>query len=232
MNTRDPPNYARRSFFEDQSAVPARPCPCGGGTCIVRTSRTPKNPNKEFYTCPGKKDMRCKFFQWCIDAKPEDFNEPLSKYPMCHCGAGVCHRYPERREGADNGRLYFRCPVKPGEGACGFRQWQETPTRALHSDLVDDSRRFPTLAYGGREDTKRANGEYRMGDGDKLKEIVSPVFITKRQVRVTIGPLVRVSQVKADTIRLDSMTYGKIISPMGKLKLSDEKLTPTGHCSS
>ncbi|KAI3968675.1 hypothetical protein MKX01_028825 [Papaver californicum] len=227
MNVRDPPNLPQRNFFDDQSSIPARQCRCGGGTCIVRTSHTESNPDRKFYTCPGKKDMKCNFFQWCDEAKPEDFNEvPLSPYPKCPCGAGLCHRYTNR------GRPYFRCPIKPGEGACGFKQWQETPTKAVSSDLVNDNIHSPKLAYAGQEETKRANDEYRIGDGSKLKEIVSHVLPKYGSE----SPLIKVSQVKEDTVRLDSMADDKIISLISTLKLSDEKITTTDaktwQCSS
>lgn len=206
MNGRDTPNLPPRNFFDDQSSVPARQCPCAGGTCIVRTSHTVSNPDRKFYTCPGKKDMKCNFFQWCDDAKPEDFNEVLlSPYPTCPCGAGLCHRYTER------GRPCFRCPIKPGEGACGFKQWLETPK----------------LAYGGLEETNRANEKYKIGEGgNKLKEILSPAS-SKYGSELPF---------KEYTVRLDSMAYDKILSPIGRLKLSDDKITTTdaktAQCSS
>ncbi|RRT78425.1 hypothetical protein B296_00006045 [Ensete ventricosum] len=38
----------------EDDRVPEKACPCGSGTCLVRTSNTAKNPGRKFYTCPLK----------------------------------------------------------------------------------------------------------------------------------------------------------------------------------
>ncbi|MQL69729.1 hypothetical protein Taro_002038, partial [Colocasia esculenta] len=37
-------------------------CMRGHGYCIVRTSKTERNPKRKFYSC---KDAKCDFFLWC-----------------------------------------------------------------------------------------------------------------------------------------------------------------------
>ncbi|KAI3830444.1 hypothetical protein MKX03_018134, partial [Papaver bracteatum] len=85
----------------------------------------------------------------------------------------------------------------------------------------------PKLAYGGQEETNRANEEYKIGDGgNKLKEVL-PHVSSKYGSEFPF---------KECTVRLDSMAYDKILSPIGRLKLSDEKITTTdaktAQCSS
>jgi GRF zinc finger len=38
-------------------------CYCGSGAC-VKTSSSDKNPNREYYSCAGRRGMSCEFFQW------------------------------------------------------------------------------------------------------------------------------------------------------------------------
>lgn len=38
----------------DRRGVSETQCRCGLGSCVVRTSRTEKNPGRLFYACPGK----------------------------------------------------------------------------------------------------------------------------------------------------------------------------------
>ncbi|MQL75287.1 hypothetical protein Taro_007649 [Colocasia esculenta] len=51
-----------------QSPMPPPPMRCmiGHGYCIVRTSKTERNPNRKFYTC---KDAKCDFFMWCDEVQ-------------------------------------------------------------------------------------------------------------------------------------------------------------------
>ncbi|AAG00874.1 putative DNA topoisomerase transcription factor interactor and regulator CCHC(Zn) family [Arabidopsis thaliana] len=45
------------------AAAPSPPdihCPCNAGPCNTVTSKTEKNPNRRFYTCPS-----CGYFKWC-----------------------------------------------------------------------------------------------------------------------------------------------------------------------
>lgn len=120
---------------------PERQCPCGRGPCIVLTSRTELNPNRDFYRCPVKSaDERCKFFLWCDAASPpsQHGNSPAkpnknhgadeSSYPICSCGAGRC-RVLTMQDGEDAGRKYFACRVKKGQGACNHFQWIDGPAK-------------------------------------------------------------------------------------------------------
>ncbi|MQM13451.1 hypothetical protein Taro_046379, partial [Colocasia esculenta] len=45
---------------------PAMRCMRGHGYCIVRTSKTERNPNRKFYTCM---DAKCDFFMWCNEVQ-------------------------------------------------------------------------------------------------------------------------------------------------------------------
>jgi len=48
---------------------PPKECGCGAGMCSMLTSRSERNPNRRFYTCPKPRDERCGFFEW-IDPAP------------------------------------------------------------------------------------------------------------------------------------------------------------------
>ncbi|MQM04433.1 hypothetical protein Taro_037230 [Colocasia esculenta] len=51
-----------------QSPISPPPMRCmrGHGYCIVRTSKTERNPRRKFYTC---KDAKCDFFMWCDEVQ-------------------------------------------------------------------------------------------------------------------------------------------------------------------
>ncbi|KAJ0053366.1 hypothetical protein Pint_02498 [Pistacia integerrima] len=83
-------------------------CPCGNGTCRIWVSKTEKNPDRSFYTCPVQGSGKCKFFKWCDEIKTEDTKVPP---PKCPCGAGTCRKYVEVK-GPNVGRSYFVCPIK------------------------------------------------------------------------------------------------------------------------
>eukprot|EP00850_Spirogloea_muscicola_P015548 SM000120S25697 [mRNA] locus=s120:175566:177974:- [translate_table: standard] len=55
------PNLSRPET--DFGPEPDMMCPCGVGLCLVRTSRTEKNPGRRFYKCP--QETGCGFFLWC-----------------------------------------------------------------------------------------------------------------------------------------------------------------------
>ncbi|XP_078171522.1 uncharacterized protein LOC144565598 [Carex rostrata] len=123
--------------------VPKKQCPCGGGTCIVKTSHTEKNPNRLFYKCPAK---ICNFFQWCDGLGPS-CQSPLKpdqgcsrspgkiikpqntslepKNPTCSCKAGPCI-VQTMHEGENKGRKYYACPIKKGHGACKHFEWVDS----------------------------------------------------------------------------------------------------------
>ncbi|XP_078158107.1 uncharacterized protein LOC144553757 [Carex rostrata] len=126
--------------------VPKKQCPCGGGTCIVKTSHTEKNPNRLFYKCPAK---ICNFFQWCDGLGPSS-QSPLKpgqgcsrspgkiikpqntslepKNPTCSCKAGPCI-VQTMHEGENKGRKYYACPIKKGHGACKHFEWVDSPVK-------------------------------------------------------------------------------------------------------
>ncbi|XP_077228954.1 uncharacterized protein LOC143861883 [Tasmannia lanceolata] len=112
----------------DGSDPPVWQCDCGGGACLVFTSRTEKNPGRKFYSCPGKPGGgKCKFFKWCdtvVVSSYQRLDVAEPPYPMCTCGAGKCSLLTSN-DGKDAGRKYFACPVRRGQGACNFFQWQD-----------------------------------------------------------------------------------------------------------
>ncbi|KAH0467416.1 hypothetical protein IEQ34_004654 [Dendrobium chrysotoxum] len=76
------PAAGRRSYPEMQ-------CPCGHGACIVLTSRTVKNPGRDFYRCPGKQSDQCGFFKWCDEAasgQSPKLKSPMKPYQQQHNG--------------------------------------------------------------------------------------------------------------------------------------------------
>ncbi|XP_038972557.1 uncharacterized protein LOC103723908 [Phoenix dactylifera] len=135
---------------------PERQCPCGRGPCIVLTSRTERNPNRDFYRCPVKSATeKCKFFLWCDTASPNQqhgYSSPTkpfqqrgakipakpdlqhgageSSYPTCSCGAGRC-RVLTMTDGENAGRKYFACRIKKGQGECNHFQWVDGPDFSL-----------------------------------------------------------------------------------------------------
>ncbi|KAG6676178.1 hypothetical protein I3842_15G139800 [Carya illinoinensis] len=126
------------SSSSNDSDLPLIRCRCGQDYCLVRTSRTDKNPGRKFYTCPGVNGSKCGFFKWCDEAKNgESSKSPQSVYPLCSCGAGVCRRNTWQ-VGPNAGRSYFVCPIKKGHGACLFHQWEGTQDVITINDLEEE----------------------------------------------------------------------------------------------
>ncbi|KAF9622463.1 hypothetical protein IFM89_031669 [Coptis chinensis] len=148
----------------------------------------------------------CVFFQWCnrespgqrqyISLSPElqlmssgqrqDILQ--SPYPECSCGAGVCRLEPFIEDGRDTGLKYFACPVKKGQGACNFFQWQHSPgnppsndnrtTRCLTSDGHVSDESVNISSFNGIVSTGSAEkGLERQSSGEHLlEEIAGPDF--------------------------------------------------------
>ncbi|XP_010942332.1 uncharacterized protein [Elaeis guineensis] len=159
---------------------PETQCPCGRGPCIVLTSRTDRNPNRDFYRCPGKSvTERCKFFLWCDLASPKPqhgygsptkpyqqhgANSPAkpdvqhvageSSYPICSCGAGRC-RVLTMTDGENAGRRYFACRIKKGQGACNHFQWVDSPAKLSEKmDNHSDEESVPNFCLVPEEPKK------------------------------------------------------------------------------
>ncbi|XP_073107704.1 uncharacterized protein [Elaeis guineensis] len=104
----------------DDGEVPEKACPCGAGSCLVRTSNTLKNPGRKFYRCPVREENGgCKFFEWCddqsssISTSQSVLNQQSSlsvPYLPCPCGAGSC-LVLVTKTGVNAGRQYYRCPL-------------------------------------------------------------------------------------------------------------------------
>ncbi|KHN46836.1 hypothetical protein glysoja_015087 [Glycine soja] len=84
-----------------------------------RTSKSQKNPRREYYACPIKNGERCNngFVKWCDDRDVESvfLQPPPFKYPECQCGAGVC----KREKATSQNKYYF------GQGSCGYKVWED-----------------------------------------------------------------------------------------------------------
>ncbi|KAG6503418.1 uncharacterized protein LOC121984476 isoform X1 [Zingiber officinale] len=141
----------------DQRGSLERQCPCGRGPCVVRTSKTEKNPGRPFYACPGKFEASCHYFSWCDKADqpfrfgiPLELNQqnalnsplkqhggyksPTKPYGQIDtpepplCACGAGKcRYLKMENGINAGLRYFGCTIKKGQGACNFIQWIDTP---------------------------------------------------------------------------------------------------------
>lgn len=138
------PNFRSPNFRSPMpipsSDYPATHCPCGAGVCEIRVSHSEKNPNREFYKCPGKNEKHCEYFMWCDGLKREDILEVQPReYPTCGCGAGVCRLKTEESE-PNNGRSYYACHIKEGYGACKFRQWVDIPLEENQLSPEDEMR--------------------------------------------------------------------------------------------
>ncbi|ANM60356.1 Zinc finger GRF-type [Arabidopsis thaliana x Arabidopsis arenosa] len=115
------------------AAAPSPPdihCPCNAGPCNTVTSKTEKNPNRRFYTCPS-----CGYFKWCDQVSIK--SEPLSVLPTCPCGAGPCKRVTFIH-GPNTQRSYFACCVKKGLGDCGFFKWEDGESLLHETELDSD----------------------------------------------------------------------------------------------
>ncbi|KAL7192504.1 hypothetical protein ACSBR2_024354 [Camellia fascicularis] len=134
--------------------VPNLICPCGTGTCSVRRSKTTRNPDRLFYCCPLP-DKSCNFFVWC----DEVWNDKIT-VPVCRCFAGPCSIYKEPTFTRSNaGRYFFVCPIKKGQGACGFIQSLDATNG--HSDRSIISQSTLTNCH----DTSPSSGDL-VEDGD------------------------------------------------------------------
>ncbi|XP_057437624.1 uncharacterized protein LOC130729804 isoform X2 [Lotus japonicus] len=100
-------------------------CRCGYGLCIIKTSKSERNPGRKYYACPVKRGAQCNgygFMKWCDEPVDQsDWQPPLFKYPECECGAGVCRRVKGTQESTSVVKYYFECPVKKDHGSCGYQ---------------------------------------------------------------------------------------------------------------
>ncbi|KAA8530049.1 hypothetical protein F0562_004758 [Nyssa sinensis] len=158
--------------------LPKLQCPCGSGICIVRISTTKKNPVRKFYSCPGNSGSKCEFFKWCDTVMSDE----ISDLPVCACGAGIC-RMSTETSGPNAGRKFFVCPIKRGQGACNFFQWQDTQSMKTSNTLVNESVGSPqsTLITSG-DTSPLSNNLVQVGDScNQGMGVESPVAYTLEQ---------------------------------------------------
>ncbi|KAF8378077.1 hypothetical protein HHK36_029412 [Tetracentron sinense] len=201
---------------------PEMQCSCGAGTCLIRISKTEKNPNRKFYFCPGKPGSKCDFFEWCDMARSDHrHNVPQSPYPMCSCGAGKC-RIITQKYGENVGRKFFVCPVKKGQGACSFFQWQDSPGKTISSGDLDESKYFnsPPSTLDSQEYTKTKIGDTgKERDDNKLDGMVTC------SLPETGSSLSRELHLKEDTAGFGSGIGDAHLPPIRNLQLIDDDRT-------
>ncbi|KAL8521295.1 hypothetical protein ACS0TY_011724 [Phlomoides rotata] len=158
-------------------------CPvCNASICRLKTSNTPKNPDRQFYKCPTHDN----FFKWADEVNPNQ----LIDVPNCGgCGAGACR---VRREtiGPNAGRILFMCRVKEGEGSCGYRVWQDE-LKLSETGMVDEriSSSQSTINFDDISTTDNDLVE-ESKNADKGENIVTPMINTSEhfQCREIISP--------------------------------------------
>ncbi|KAG9447300.1 hypothetical protein H6P81_013428 [Aristolochia fimbriata] len=172
-----------RGVATDGPSFPDKLCPCGAGVCTVKTSKTPANPGRKFYSCPlYPSSGRCKFFEWCGEASSSrgadpKVNDTVQSYPECSCRAGK-----GRLCTTNEGRKYFGCHIKKGEGACSFFQWYDPLENDSEDNLPDQS-------------TKMVASDKFEGESIKIEGVLSNLSINKEHV-----PL---SKVNSDMLSLE-----------------------------
>ncbi|GMH06896.1 hypothetical protein Nepgr_008736 [Nepenthes gracilis] len=126
----NPPPSA--STAADPTEYPAHYCECGRGICQVSVS-TKKYPGRKFYHCSCKGPLKCDYFNWCDQLSENELRStpPETLFPICGCGAGVCTKLTD-----PSGCVKFICPIKKGQGACGFIHW---PDMQVRNGQVDQS---------------------------------------------------------------------------------------------
>lgn len=126
----------------DSPDFPDIQCRCGAGTCVIRISRTPRNPGRKFYACPAKMMVNpnflgwvfaffccdsdsqqcfqggdCNLFKWCDTVTDHEISKsPQSPPPPSSIPMCPCGagicRISMEKFGPNAGRRSFICPVK------------------------------------------------------------------------------------------------------------------------
>ncbi|KAF7801899.1 endonuclease VIII-like 3 [Senna tora] len=173
------PNLKSRASTTENSDFPKIYCRCGHGPCEVKTVKNERNCGRKYYVCPIKRGKRCRdFVKWCDDPADEiALRPPAYKFPTCSCGAGVCRKEKERN-GPNEGRYYFACPIGEDHGACDFRLWEDT---LLGNPVID-----PAQQSGQRtlHDFWEGNQVHKTNINDLGKDGDSPSGLSKR-MRIT-----------------------------------------------
>ncbi|XP_043723808.1 uncharacterized protein LOC122670862 isoform X1 [Telopea speciosissima] len=158
---------AVRSF--DGQYLPEMECRCGVGTCPILTAKTPENPGRKFYRCPGKDGEDCHFFEWCDVAKvDQNCDVPQSSKPKCACGAGIC-RIEIKKDGKDVGQKVFVCPIKKGQGACSFYQFLDSPQKPANSICLEETNAFSLRSVSNAQEV---NDSIKDLGGSKLERML------------------------------------------------------------
>ncbi|CAH8256757.1 unnamed protein product [Arabidopsis lyrata] len=180
------------------ASPPVIHCPCNAGACNILTSKTEKNPNRRFYTCPS-----CKFFKWCDQVSIK--SEPIADLPTCPCGAGPCKRVTVI-DGPNAQRSYFVCCVKKGFGDCGFFKWEDDVQIQPESEQVENDR------FSGFDESLLHETELD-SDGNVKRNrlgvvVESELNPTSSSESTTLGNRV------VDTLPMNAVTVGKESIPV------------------
>ncbi|KAG7585537.1 Zinc finger CCHC-type [Arabidopsis thaliana x Arabidopsis arenosa] len=180
------------------ASLPVIHCPCNAGACNILTSKTEKNPNRRFYTCPS-----CKFFKWCDQVSIK--SEPISDLPTCPCGAGPCKRVTVI-DGPNAQRSYFVCCIKKGFGDCGFFKWEDDVQIQPESEQVEND------GFSGFDESLLHETELD-SDGNVKRNrlgvvVESELNPTSSSESTTLGNRV------ADTLPMNAVTVGKESIPV------------------
>ncbi|KAK9117737.1 hypothetical protein Sjap_016684 [Stephania japonica] len=165
----------RCGFFEwcDQQTpskkqLPSPECICGAGPCIRCTvKKDGVNKGRQFFKCPEQGASKCTFFHWCDEEmSPQKCGVPSLFSPDCSCGAGKCRRLTFTEEGENKGKGYFVCPVKKGQGACNFFQWEDGVRHEPSVDHLGEREPFASFFSAGNGEKTNPYPVIDMDDDD------------------------------------------------------------------
>lgn len=228
LNTRTVPSYSGAAPVNGFVSPQVR-CPCGGGYCVTRTSKSQANPGRKYYACSGKLGNNCGYFRWCDTVSDDEVGEaPLSPHPRCPCGAGICKVFTVKNSGPNTGRKFFVCPVPKGQGACNFFQWQdvhETLNSANGSNIQHVSSTQSTTLNSHLEDTSTSGSELsnegplRLYAGNTEPVLPSSVTANGNNIQQLPSP----KSTSLNSQREDTSTPGSDMGNEGLLRLQAEE---------
>ncbi|KAF6143630.1 hypothetical protein GIB67_012429 [Kingdonia uniflora] len=158
----------------------------------------------------------------------EKCNSSESLYPVCGCGAGPCTLTTKKDE-ENKDRKCFVCPIKKGQGACNFSQWQDSPTNAVDDGYFDETDQLDALlatidfesllsTRGGLVSKATNNELHKDRSGNEISGIMSTGPIEK----ALNLPSNMEFPVKLENVNLDGGVDNCLLPELGNLRLSEE----------